>query len=328
MLKKLLLLFFVLSFSSPAFAAWRFNPHTGKPDYYEATGELLDGDKGEVVVSSGVWSLENAAVIGKLITGFSSGAGALAGTDTILQAINKLDGNIGTKQAAGSYEVTTNKENTTIDTSTTKYPTVNLLKTGLDAKAATAQTFYIGTTQVAINRGSGALTLAGITLTTPEIGEATGTSLHLTTLLTDHIGEHTGSHKIVFDNIISTTSNIQSMPHQLKFTIIDPPGAYAKSTIIPLWVKTDAALTITNIEFRCDADPTTEVTGDIKYADDLIGLANATVINDIDTTAGTRSDSSITSATVAAGKSIYLSYDTTPDAATKFHSGTITFDYD
>lgn len=30
-----------------------------------------------------------------------------------------------------------NKENTTIDTSTTKYPTVNLLKTGLDAKQAT-----------------------------------------------------------------------------------------------------------------------------------------------------------------------------------------------
>lgn len=31
-------------------------------------------------------------------------------------------------------EATANKENTTIDTSTTKYPTVNLLKTGLDAK--------------------------------------------------------------------------------------------------------------------------------------------------------------------------------------------------
>lgn len=36
--------------------------------------------------------------------------------------------------------------------------------------AATGQTFYIGTTQVAINRGSGALTLAGLTLTTPDIG--------------------------------------------------------------------------------------------------------------------------------------------------------------
>jgi len=36
--------------------------------------------------------------------------------------------------------------------------------------AAVAQTFYIGTTQVAINRASAALTLAGITLTTPDIG--------------------------------------------------------------------------------------------------------------------------------------------------------------
>jgi hypothetical protein len=38
--------------------------------------------------------IANAIVIGKVITGFSSGAGAVAATDTILQAINKLDGNI------------------------------------------------------------------------------------------------------------------------------------------------------------------------------------------------------------------------------------------
>jgi len=36
--------------------------------------------------------------------------------------------------------------------------------------ALVGQTFYIGTTQVAINRASAALTLAGITLTTPDIG--------------------------------------------------------------------------------------------------------------------------------------------------------------
>jgi len=36
--------------------------------------------------------------------------------------------------------------------------------------ALVGQTFYIGTTQVAINRASAALTLAGITLTTPNIG--------------------------------------------------------------------------------------------------------------------------------------------------------------
>jgi len=54
------------------------------------------------------------------------------------------------------------------------------IQTQLGGKAATAQTFYIGTTQVAINRASAALTLAGITLTTPDIGAATGTSLSLT----------------------------------------------------------------------------------------------------------------------------------------------------
>jgi hypothetical protein len=37
-------------------------------------------------------------------------------------------------------------------------------------KAEANQTFYIGTTQVAINRESAALTLAGLTLTTPDIG--------------------------------------------------------------------------------------------------------------------------------------------------------------
>lgn len=44
--------------------------------------------------------------------------------------------------------------------------------------AVVAQTFYIGTTQVAINRASAALTLAGITLTTPDIGVATATSIN------------------------------------------------------------------------------------------------------------------------------------------------------
>jgi hypothetical protein len=45
------------------------------------------------------------------------------------------------------------------------------------SRAAVGQTMHIGTTSVAINRASAALTLAGITLTTPVIGAATGTSL-------------------------------------------------------------------------------------------------------------------------------------------------------
>lgn len=44
------------------------------------------------------------------------------------------------------------------------------IQTQFTGKAATDQTMYIGTTAVAINRASAALTLAGITLTTPDIG--------------------------------------------------------------------------------------------------------------------------------------------------------------
>jgi hypothetical protein len=72
-------------------------------------------------------SFTDAAVTGKLITGFVSGAGTVAATDTILQAINKLDGNV-----AG--------------------------------KAAVGQTMYIGTTGVAINRASNTLALAGVSI--------------------------------------------------------------------------------------------------------------------------------------------------------------------
>ena len=44
------------------------------------------------------------------------------------------------------------------------------IQTQLGNKAATDQTFYIGTTAVDIDRASAALTLAGLTLTTPDIG--------------------------------------------------------------------------------------------------------------------------------------------------------------
>jgi hypothetical protein len=41
----------------------------------------------------GAITLVNAAVIGKVLTGYISGAGTVAATDTILQAIQKLNGN-------------------------------------------------------------------------------------------------------------------------------------------------------------------------------------------------------------------------------------------
>ncbi len=49
---------------------------------------------GEASLSAGVVTLLNSAVISKVLTGYISGAGTIAATDTILQAIQKLNGNI------------------------------------------------------------------------------------------------------------------------------------------------------------------------------------------------------------------------------------------
>lgn len=49
------------------------------------------------------FTLPAASVTGKALTGFSSGAGTVSAADSILTAINKLDGNIAGKQASGNY---------------------------------------------------------------------------------------------------------------------------------------------------------------------------------------------------------------------------------
>jgi len=53
------------------------------------------------IVASGAVTLSNAAVISKLLTGFTSGAGIVGATDSLLGAIQKLDGNITYQMLAG-----------------------------------------------------------------------------------------------------------------------------------------------------------------------------------------------------------------------------------
>ncbi len=112
------------------------------------------------------------------------------------------------------------------------------------------------------------------------------------------------------------------------FTIVSSSQTYAVAgSSVCLITKTPKAVTITNIEVTLDADPILEFTGDLKYCDTFIGLANPTLVNDLDTTSGARSDSSITSGSVAAGKCLYLNYDVSPDTNTKQMAITLTGKY-
>jgi hypothetical protein len=123
-------------------------------------------------------------------------------------------------------------------------------------------------------------------------------------------------------SILDVNGTITTTPRHLRFTIVAPNAVYGASVNVCIVPKLDAAITITNIEVTCDADPATEIAGDLKWADAFIGLATATVINDFDTTAGVRSDNTITAPSVASGKTLYIAFDAAPIAAIK----TITFD--
>jgi hypothetical protein len=58
---------------------------------------------GDVTGTQGATAISATTVTGKALTGFVSGAGTITSSDTILTAIDKLDGNIAGKQDSGNY---------------------------------------------------------------------------------------------------------------------------------------------------------------------------------------------------------------------------------
>ena len=126
---------------------------------------------------------------------------------------------------------------------------------------------------------------------------------------------------------ITTSINIKSEPKHLRFTIVNPLATQTEDNELCLWPVTDAALTVTRIIVTLNS-ASNEVAGDLKYADTFIGLASPTVINVFDTTSGVLDDPTITSGSVAAGKAIYIAFDSAPDTAITQMCVDIIYDYD
>jgi hypothetical protein len=99
-----------------------------------------------------------------------------------------------------------------------------------------------------------------------------------------------------------------------KFNVLDPNGAYGIDTQIGIDPNLSYAITIVEVTVTCNADPDTELDWDLKFADALIGLANATLVVACDTTSGTADvDSGFNDATVPAGKTLYMEFGAQPD---------------
>jgi hypothetical protein len=300
------------------------------------SGDSIDGTKvanadlGDIGVSSGVWTVENAAVIGKLITGFTSGAGALAGTDTILQAINKLDGNVGTKQAA--------------DADLTTYAGIT---PSANAQTLLAETFAQMQASLSIDD---LITLSGVAEGSVNLATFTGTTIadnvtmkaalqaletavegKQATVTEGSLADSTIVSADIKDGTVTYTdmvANLPGFPHHWHISIVNPNAVVTASAVIPICTLTDAALTITKIVVSTSS-ASYEAAGDVKFADARIGLGTATVVETFDTTSGVRSDTSMSGdATVPSGKFVYLSFDSAPNALMTDMVVDVYFDYD
>lgn len=124
-------------------------------------------------------TLLNSAVIGKILTGYASGAGTVSATDSILQAIQKLNGNISALiTGVSSVSGTTNRITSTggstpaIDISATFEALLGKVANPLSQFASTTSAQLAGI--ISDETGSGSLVFAtSPTLTTPLLGTPT-----------------------------------------------------------------------------------------------------------------------------------------------------------
>jgi len=141
------------------------------------------------------------------------------------------------------------------DTSTT-----HKFATGVNTgdNSANSSTMYIGTTAHALNRASAAETLAGITLTTPVIGAATGTSLAATGALTSSgtagIGYTTGAGGTITQ---ATSKSTGVTLNKTCGTVIMNGAALAAATIVTFTVTNSTVAATDVIHVQHDSVGTT-----------------------------------------------------------------------
>ena len=118
---------------------------------------------------------------------------------------------------------------------------------------------------------------------------------------------------------------------KLRGFVTNPQAVYEQRAQIVL-MRTDAAITITRIHIHgSDLTPTSELAGDLKFADDVNAgsFANATVIDVCDTSSGVVTiTTGFDDATVPSGKYIYFQMDASPHADWKDFYIEVYYTYD
>jgi hypothetical protein len=190
------------------------------------TAVVRQMSSGATISNTGAVTLADAAVSGALITGFVSGAGAVADTDTILEAINKTDGNVVALQAipvGGALPdgdmIVGNAGN--VATGVTMTGDVTITNGGVTTVTASTGPFAVGTTfntgNTTATSGPGAIAITGAIheITTTGAGDAMtladgaeGQHLHVV-----YVAEGAGG-----DTAVCTPTNLAGANTTITFT--------------------------------------------------------------------------------------------------------------
>jgi hypothetical protein len=169
------------------------NTTAGAIPYQNGTGTsfIKAASNGEVLVSSGTsgsavaWALPSTLTVGAATNATNINISATTSSDTTTSIV--LVGNQSTGNQSPFISSSLLYNASTGLLSATGFSGSGALLTNIPAGQLSGtipsgvlgqSSLFIGTTQVLLNRASGALTLAGISLTTPDIGAATATSIN------------------------------------------------------------------------------------------------------------------------------------------------------
>lgn len=180
-------------------------------------------------------SLSNSAVIGKVLTGYTSGSGTVLSTDSILQAIQKLNGNIaGLTTGVSAFNTRSGAITLTLtDVNSVSATTLGTVSTGVWQGTLIGST-YGGT---GVNNGSSTITIGGsvtysgsftttiavsgnTSVTLPTSGTLYGTATGSITSaqMLASLSDETGTGALVFGTSPSLTTPALGTPSALVLT--------------------------------------------------------------------------------------------------------------